>query len=212
MINEILAINNRFQSDGTLKHPDWAEIYNGSDERVSLFGWKLVRTKLVNPEGSSPRIYSFPGGTVLEPSGYLQLFFTREERTRYHTGFRLPGKGGILQLFDPDGVERDRVEYGRQYENVSFGRYVDGARGFAFNQFPSPLEPNVDNGPLPPDVSLGRVQAAVGGLAVSRLARPGEPIQFVASGRDDVGIVSMSVPLPASRAAGITLGAHRPLR
>ena len=192
VINEILAINNFFLSDGTEKHPDWAEFYNGADEDVDLSGWRLVRTKLANP-GSKPKIYAFPSGTVMEPASHLQLFFTREERSPFHTGFRLPGKGAVLQLFDPEGIERDRVTYGRQFENVAFARYTDGAAGFAFNRFPSRLEANVDNGPIPPDVSLGRVQSAAGGLAESRLAQPGEPIQFVASGRDDVGIVSLSI-------------------
>jgi hypothetical protein len=72
-----------------------------------------------------------------------------------------------------------------QQENISFGRYRDGMAAFTFNPFPSPGQPNTDNGPVDPIVALDESNFGA--------VQPGEPLRFNADGRDDVGIVSLTV-------------------
>ena len=193
VINEIVAINNLDplpNNDG--RRPDWVEIYNGADEKVDLTGWTFRRTKVYNPENNPPRIYAFPAGTVLDSRDYLLLTLARTLRSPFHTGFRLPGRGGLLCLFDPEGNERDRLVYGPQEPNISYARYTDGARGIAFNNFPTPGAANQYNGPVRPIFNLDRIESASSGDGRIRVPQPGESIRFHASGFDDEGIASAS--------------------
>ncbi|MEM7263061.1 MAG: lamin tail domain-containing protein, partial [Planctomycetota bacterium] len=194
VINELLAINNLYPITGNQgRRPDWLEIYNGAEEEVDLAGWRLIRTKFHNPKGNPPRTYTFPAKTRIASKGHMILTFTRTIRSDFHTGFRLPGRGAVLELYDATGSLRDKVIYGPQEPNISYARFKDGARGFAFNNFPSPAETNQDNGPVPPVVKLNGIESDSGILGDVALPEPGEPIRFYASGSDDEGIVNVSV-------------------
>jgi hypothetical protein len=88
-------------------------------------------------------------------------------------------------LINASGTVVDRVEYSAQQENVSFGRYRDGMAALTFNPYPSPGRPNADNGSVDPAVALD--ESNFGAI------QPDEPLRFNANGRDDVGIVSLTV-------------------
>ncbi len=194
VINELLAINNRYTLPNSLgRRPDWVEIYNGASEAVDMSGWILTRMKIYNPEGNPTREYKFPAGSIIEPGGYQVVVLAKTLRDEFHTGFRLPGRGGLLHLFDAQGRERDRVPFGPQEPNISYARFNDGARGFAFNNFPSPGRENIDNGPVPPRFRLTRIQSAVTGVDFLEIPAPNEPIRLFGEGSDDEGIVNVTV-------------------
>lgn len=185
VINEILAINNVFpvDADGGRKS-DWLEIYNGAAAAVSLNGWRLrlVRT---NETGWRTNVYAFPITNALPSKGRLLLVCSDRIRSFYHTGFNLPGEGGILSLLDNTGREVDRIEYAQQQENTSYGRFRDGNATFTSNPFPSPGRPNADNGPVEPVVKME-------GFDPSTL-RAGQPIRLFAQASDDVGVVGVQL-------------------
>lgn len=184
VINEFLAINTDLplDSDGD-RTSDWLELFNAGTGSLSLNGWKL---RLTEP-GTSTNVYlySFPPTAFLAPKTHLLLVCSENKRTLYHTGFRLPGNGGTLTILNASGQEMDRVDYAAQQENVSYGRYRDGMASFAANPYPSPSRPNTDNGPVEPAAQIDRFEPAP--------PAPGQPLRFHASGRDDVGIVGLTV-------------------
>jgi hypothetical protein len=187
VINEILARNSDIPlvEDGG-KKADYVEFYNGTDNTVSLADWKLKTSgRDENGEPTSVGEFTFPAGAELLAGGYQLVIFSNNRRSGYHTGFKLPGDGGVLSLKSAGGAEVDRVEYPAQRSNVSYGRYEDAYRVFVFNSLPSPGRANQDSGALNPVLDfLGFKNATI---------RPDAPIRFSAQGSDDVGIISMSV-------------------
>jgi hypothetical protein len=107
-------------------------------------------------------------------------------RSPLHTGFKLPGAGGTVSLINSNGVELDTVQFGQQQQNVSYSRYRDGVASFVSNPFPSAGRANVDNGPLDPVLKFD-------GLLNGVLPQADAPALFSATGRDDVGIVSVTL-------------------
>ncbi len=186
VINELMAINSGLpiEQDGN-HNSDWVEIYNGAASSLPLNGWKLRLTQGNGAGGSTTNDFAFPATAFLATKGRLLVFFSEIRRTLYHTGFKLPGDGGTLTLFNSAGAQLDRVVYPAQQENVSFGRFQDGLPAFTFNPYPSPGLANTDNGSVEPVVKLEDMNISA--------VQPDEPIRFEATGRDDIGIVSLSL-------------------
>ncbi|HEU0010647.1 MAG TPA: FG-GAP-like repeat-containing protein, partial [Verrucomicrobiae bacterium] len=181
VINEILAINASLpvDEDGD-RNSDWVELFHAGATAIPLNGWKLR----LDANGTVNE-FAFPPTAFFAPKTHLLIIFSETKRTLYHTGFRLPGEGGTLVLVDPAGAEVDRVPYGPQQPNVSYGRYGDGQFSFTSNPYPSPGRPNSDNGSVEPVADLHDYAPLP--------ARPNEPIQFTVTGHDDVGIIGVSV-------------------
>ncbi|MGH9362016.1 MAG: FG-GAP-like repeat-containing protein, partial [Thermoanaerobaculia bacterium] len=190
VINELMAVNNALPllRDGG-RRSDWIELYNGADRELSLTAHRLV----LEPAGEAPREYRFPPDARLAGGAHL-LVVAGSGATPYHTGFKIPGTGGVLKLLDSTGAEVDRVPFGPQEENVSYARYRDGLSSFVLNPYPSPERPNADNGSVEPLASLLGASAEGMGLAgPPRPIRPGEAIRFFAQGKDDVFLMNLSI-------------------
>jgi hypothetical protein len=86
---------------------------------------------------------------VVQANGYLLVWAdeeTGQTRTNgdLHVNFRLSQTGEAIGLFDPAGRLIDGVSFGAQTENVSHGRFPDGAvEPFVFMTTPTPKAPNV---------------------------------------------------------------------
>ena len=195
VLNEILASNTALQisEDGNRK-PDWLELFNGSSDTVDIGGWTIERVDVPDVPG---QVYTLPPGTTMDTQGHLQLIFSNERRSPFHTGFKLPKRGTTLILRDAEGTSVDEVTYPAQESNVSFARYRDGLESaWTFNTFPSRLEPNGESEPIAP---VARIEGVFGGDGsiedLGTLSPPAawQPIRFWASGRDDVGIFTMSI-------------------
>jgi hypothetical protein len=185
-INELLAKNSgiRIEEDGG-KKSDWVELYSSHPGESSLRGYRLRYERPVVEEGEQPREFRFPANARLGKDGHLLVFFSSDQRSPYHTGFRLPGEGGTLCLIDAAGNEVDRVIFPEQLENRSYGRYQDGTRSFAFDEIPTPGTSNQDNGTIDPAIKFQEFD-------IVELV-PNHPIRFNASGKDELGIVGMRV-------------------
>jgi len=147
-INEVMASNVSTVRDLQLDFDDWIEIYNASEAPVDVGGMYLT------DDPAEPTRWRFPdnepGVTVIGPGGYL-IVWADEEVTdggvhpifKLHAGFKLDASGDEVCLFAADGTTLvDRLTFGEQTADVSFGRYPDGGDTLRFFGLPTPGQPN----------------------------------------------------------------------
>ena len=185
LINEVLSRNTGtpVALDGGRK-TDFVEIYNSTDSVVSVGGWKI---QVVGTQEGAPfnESHTLPGISI-EPKGYAVVLFSDEtESNPDYTGFNLPAERTTVTLKRSDDSVADTTQTPPSLENVSWSRFIDGHPVFHANPIPSPAMSNIDNGTPAPDVKL--TAPSPESLA------PGQPIRFTAKGKDDVGIVSLSL-------------------
>ncbi len=113
-INEVLAVNDGGLEDTDGDTSDWIELFNPGPETVDLAGWALS-----DDDGDG---WVLPAGELVA-GGFLVVFASGKDRVegQWHTDFRLSGDGEVLRLVRPDGVEADRLDFGLQRPDVSFG-------------------------------------------------------------------------------------------
>ena len=106
---------------------EWIELYNSSDEPVSLSGWKIGKGN----EGKAldPAKAQTFGSAVIEPGGYALISLTDYANTYGYTGLRAAmslGNGDTLTLFDASGNVIDSQLLYTKMSTVHVGRYPDG--------------------------------------------------------------------------------------
>lgn len=111
-ISEVCAIHDRGSSE-----KDWIELYNGSDEPISLDGWYLSDS-LKNPQ--KYRISTLS----VESHGYAVIETTSSATSRKDGdgNFGIDPSGETLYLSDASGVIRDAFQTGAQRNGLSSGR------------------------------------------------------------------------------------------
>ncbi len=91
---------------------DWIEIYNPTDENISLAGWYLT------DDANNLDQWQFPSGTELATGEFLVVFASGKNRTsaELHTNFKLDATGEYLALVKNDGITVAH-EYAPKYPN-----------------------------------------------------------------------------------------------
>jgi len=158
LISEFLADNQTHRTDVDGDHSDWIEIYNASDEIVSLTGWYLT------DDFRNFRQWMFPKAE-LGPGEFLLVWASGKNRTNWvddlHTNFKLSSDGEYLALVRPNGktiAHEYLPKYPKQKADISFGltkshfesqRWLskEPLRDYSYFAEPTPLEPN-PNGSL----------------------------------------------------------------
>jgi hypothetical protein len=125
VINEWQAVNNSTVTNPVSgKFSDWFELYNYGTNPANLAGYFLTDV-LTNKFK-----YRIPFGYVIPPGGFL-LCWADDRNTNGtpepHVSFKMNASGESLGLFGADGAPVDFVNYGPQTNDVSEGRYPDGA-------------------------------------------------------------------------------------
>lgn len=147
VINEICAKNTSFAAgDGNFY--DWIELYNPSEQTVSLSGYGLS-----DKEGK-PYKYTFPDNTSIGAGERLIVFcdsLIPEIPGQYTAAFGLSTSGETLTLTAPDGTTSDTVTFGIMETNVTYGRVPDGSEDFAVMRM-TPGAPNEKNDVISVDV------------------------------------------------------------
>jgi hypothetical protein len=150
-ITEFMAENSKTIRDDDGQHSDWLEIYNSSDQPISLVGWYLTDTP------SNLEKWRFPDGTTLLAKSYLLIWASGLDRTNpaapLHTNFKLSkDAGSYLGLVYSDGITLVSSfgpyprPYPQQYQDVSYGRdRLDPTLTGYFVQ-PTPGAPNATVG------------------------------------------------------------------
>ncbi len=142
-INEWMAANTRTIADpADGDFDDWFELHNAGPYPAYLGTYTLTDNLDI------PTKFSIPAGTVIPPGGFLLLWADEETNQNapgqdLHVNFKLAQGGEQIGLFDPDGVPVDTVSFGPQSDDVSFGRFPDGADLPAYEMVePTPRTPN----------------------------------------------------------------------
>jgi hypothetical protein len=138
VINEILASNRSSITDPQAQHADWIELYNPLGTTADVGGCYLT------DDLSRPTKWQIPTGipalTTIAAHGYLLVWADGDiADPGLHAAFKLNDEGEEVALFAPDGVTLlDRLSFGPQRVDVSYGRYPDGGAELRFMPFPSP--------------------------------------------------------------------------
>ena len=120
-INEILASNTSVKYDPHFfNFCDWIEIYNSGNDSVNLKGYTITDDILI------PDKYLVNYTLIVNPHGYTVLW-ADSESWYPHTNFSLDSDGEFVALFDPEGTLVDSISFGKQFPDISYGRYPDGS-------------------------------------------------------------------------------------
>ena len=138
-INEFMQSNIDLVIDDLNDFPDsWVELYNESEDTVSIKGWYL------SDKANYTKGWQFDVDTFITPKGFLLIYCDKAE-TGLHTSFRLEsGNGGAIYLFDEEGELLDEVTgFAKQpAPNIARGRTTDGADTWEYFVKATPNEPN----------------------------------------------------------------------
>ncbi len=141
VINEWLAGNtNIIRNPVTGKFNDWFELYNYGTNPANLAGFYLT-------DSMTNRFkFEVPSGYIIPPHGFLLVWADDKDTNGtpdLHVNFKLDKGGESIGLFGADGNPVDYVAYGPQTDDVSQGRYPDGAPAIYFMPTPTPRAANV---------------------------------------------------------------------
>jgi hypothetical protein len=120
-INEYMASN-----AVTIKDPDynnyadWIELYNAGETAVNLKGYSITDNL------SQPKKFVFTADIVILPHSFV-IIWADDAAVGVHTNFKLSAAGESIGLYDPAGSLVDTVTFGPQPNDISKGRYPDGA-------------------------------------------------------------------------------------
>ncbi len=124
VINEFLASNDSAIPDQDGEYDDWIELYNNSDDIISLSGFALSD----NP--GNLQKWFFPD-TTITPHGYLIIWADEDGgQEGLHASFRLSANGETIHLVDGNQQVIDEVSFGAQETDISTGRFPNGTGDF----------------------------------------------------------------------------------
>ena len=142
VISEFLALNVDSHLDGDGNPSDWIEIWNDSEQSLSLEGWALSDDPDLQNRWPLPP-------SVLPPDGRLLVYASGQETIDYvdskggaHTNFKLTSSpGGYLTLINADEQIVHAYEgYPEQHADRSYG--LDESGKPVFFRAPTPESPN----------------------------------------------------------------------
>jgi hypothetical protein len=136
--------------------PDsWVEIYNDSNNTVTLNGWRIGDTDDINSA------WTLSGNTTIAAKSYL-LIYCDKDANGLHTDFRLDSGKASLYLFDNSGTLIDNISYKKQpAPNIAYGRIGDAGTKWAYYITATPGTPNTgttisDNSTILPAPTFSR--------------------------------------------------------
>lgn len=138
-INEFMASNSLTIADEYGFYSDWVEIYNGDNDPVFLGDFYLTDNL------DRPDKWKMPDVTL--PVGGFELFWTDGDISLgdHHADFRLNKDGESLGIFNSELNVVDTLTFGQQTEDISYGRFPDGAVDWVFFNFPTPRASNIES-------------------------------------------------------------------
>jgi hypothetical protein len=137
-INEFMADNETTICDEFGEYDDWVEIYNSNPEAINMEGLSLTDDSTIPDQWQFPNI-------EIPANGFLLVWADDDpEQGALHTNFRLSADGEFIGLYEIDGiVPLDTLSFDPQEQDISFGRYPDGADNWIFMNNPSPGASNI---------------------------------------------------------------------
>lgn len=124
VINEFMASNSSTITDEEGKYEDWIELFNNSDDPISLLGLFLTD----NPENI--RKWECPDVSV-PARGYLLIWADEDGADgELHANFKLSADGESIHLATNDSTIIDEIVFGAQTADISSGRIPNGTGPF----------------------------------------------------------------------------------
>ena len=124
VINEFMARNKITAADSIDEYDDWIEIYNNTDNEITLSGFYL------SDDGDDLTQWAFPD-TFISANSYLIVWADNDEDQKgLHANFQLSGSGEAIYLVNSDTSIVDEVTFSEQTTDISIGRYPNGTGSF----------------------------------------------------------------------------------
>jgi hypothetical protein len=140
-INELMASNKHTIADEKGKYEDWVEIYNAEAADVEMGGMRMAQD--VNSPG---KWWEVPAGVHVPAHGYLVFWADNDpNQGPLHMTFGLSKSGESVILLDTrehNNAVIDKVTFGAQTSDVSYGRRGDGGAQWRFMTTPTPGRAN----------------------------------------------------------------------
>lgn len=122
VINEISICNVNQEVDPNFDYSGWIELYNTSDADIN------IRNLYFSDDVEKPVKYRLGTNRTLPAKGFA-IVWLNDELKDNATGYFMDtdaDDGGVITVSNSSGVVYDKLEYGTQYPNVSYGRKIDG--------------------------------------------------------------------------------------
>ncbi|MBN1804372.1 MAG: CotH kinase family protein [Sedimentisphaerales bacterium] len=149
IISEIMANNESTYPtniEGKQVISDWIEIHNTGRDSINLKGWCLTDENIILNKWPLPDVSVGPDSCFvvyasgIEDTEQPDNFPYRDDYGRYHTNFKLDGKGEYLALVNPNGriahqiteymYDRNKYGYPPQQNDISYGLYANERQFF----------------------------------------------------------------------------------
>ena len=181
------------------KFNDWFELYNPSELTTDLSGYFLSESL------GNANQFPIPAGTIIPAHGHLLVWADKQAVANgvgvqdLHANFSLDKKnGGIIALFTPSLTLVDKVAFGKQTNDISMGRFPDGAEDIRFMVRPTPRSANLLwlNANTPPTLNP----------IANRVVDEGARLIFTATGSDaESTAAQLTFSLDPGAPAGATI-------
>lgn len=140
-INEILASNEKGNTDINGNHSDWIEIFNNTSSPYNLSNSYLTDTK------SNLTKFKFSDNSIqltIQPYSYKLIWASGNiESGADHVSWSLSKGGEFVALTSPDGITViDSFSFTAQRSDVSFGRLYENIDSLVYFSSPSPIFKN----------------------------------------------------------------------
>ncbi len=124
VINEYMINNTKILYDADGDYSDWIELYNRTENDLSLDGYSLCDSSALDGK------WYFPEGTVIPSKGYLLIFCSGKDKLDskgfLHTSFRLSTSDDMIALLTPLGYKNSYSFVPELDKNVSAVLAADG--------------------------------------------------------------------------------------
>ncbi|MDO4333709.1 MAG: CotH kinase family protein [Eubacteriales bacterium] len=124
VINEVCSSNFSVVSDENGEYADYVELYNPTDEEISLEGYYL------SDDIKEPHQCDLTG-VVIPAKGYALIWLDGSGRDAYHARFRLSRDGDVVFLSDSFGRILDTVAVPALSYNTVYARIGDNGKDWA---------------------------------------------------------------------------------
>lgn len=125
VINEIMASNSVTAADASGEFADWIELYNNSNNYLSLNNLYL------SDSYTNPLKWAFAEDMTIAPNGFLVIWADNDTlESGIHSNFKLSSTGERLILSYANGTVLDSITFGAQISDLSFLRCPNGTGNF----------------------------------------------------------------------------------
>lgn len=125
VINELMASNATTAADQDGEYDDWIELYNNSDQVVSLDNLYL------SDDPTDLLAWQFPAGITIASDEYLIVWCDKdEEQAGLHADLKFSAGGESAILSYADGTIIEDITFGEQIEDMGYARNPNGTGDF----------------------------------------------------------------------------------